>query len=299
MRKGCLCALPAWLARVSLVCAAGLAAPVQADAEKAAPGLTTGYELLFMGNSHSSSNGLPALVATMITQAPAPGTAHWQLAPGFRFLDERLVDGVSLPLLTSRGWTHVILQAQKYSTSGQYYYPTNAAEEFIRIAKAQGTRPILFPEWPRRGNDEEGLRVHQLHLDIASREAACVAPIGLAWEASLASRPDLRLHDSDGNHSNLNGAVLTAYVLYEVITGQKAAELPDISALGISAANQQHFRTIASSVVASDSSTCQPLAAPPANIVVAASIPALGPLGLAVLIVLTAGVAWLTQARMN
>jgi hypothetical protein len=180
------------------------------------------YEILFMGNSHSAANGLPDLLSKLIEAGLPNATARSDLAPGWKYLADRLNDGVSEQMLNSRPWTHVILQAQKYSSSGQYFYPTTAAEQWIRKAKARSALPIMFPEWPRRGNTEEGPRVHQLHLDIASREAACVAPIGLTWEASLYENPDTVLHAADGNHSNLNGAALTAYVLYEVITAPAA-----------------------------------------------------------------------------
>jgi hypothetical protein len=225
----------------------------------------------------------------MIEQGVAGSHADWQLAPGYRFLEERLTDGVTLPLLTSRSWTHVILQAQKYSSSGLYDYPTVAAEEFIRRARAQGAVPIMFPEWPRRGNTEEGQRVHNLHLDIASRESACVAPVGLAWEASIANRPALDLHAPDGNHSNLTGAVLTAYVLYEVLTGQAAQDLPLIPALGVTADVQQHLKTIASSTVANDAQGCQPV-----RRFSIPGIPALGALGLVLMVSLTVAVAAVT-----
>jgi hypothetical protein len=152
--------------------------------------------------------------------------------------------------LESRAWTHIILQAQKYSTSGMYSYPTDAAEEWIRRVKAQGAEPILFPEWPREGNTEEGQRVHDLHLGIASREPACVAPVGLAWEETIRAFPELDLYAADGNHSNINGATLTSFVFYEVITGQPASGLPYIPGIGVSADTQQKLRDAATVVVA-------------------------------------------------
>ena len=122
------------------------------------------YEILFIGNSHSSVNGLPGLVTTLI-QTGMPGTSATSgLAPGYQFLAERLNDGVTQSLLASRPWTHVILQAQKYSSSGLYSYPTEAAEEWIRRSKAQNAQPLLFPEWPRRVNTEDGQRVHNVQL---------------------------------------------------------------------------------------------------------------------------------------
>jgi hypothetical protein len=214
------------------------------------------YQVLFIGNSHSVFNGLPNLVATLI-ETGSPGTrAYAGNAPRYRFLSERLDDGVTLEMLQSRPWTHVILQAQKYSSSGKYYYSTAAAQQWIRLVKAQNARPILFPEWPRWGNQEEGQRIHDLHLSISSREPACVAPIGLAWEESLARKPSLRLHAADGNHSNLDGALLTAYVLYNVTTGQSPAELPFIPAIDVTAANQQHLRNVAADIVFANQADC-------------------------------------------
>lgn len=256
-----------------------------------APPQTGDYQLLFMGNSHTAANGLPNLVTALI-EGGIPGAAASQAtAPGYLFLADRINDGVSRPLLESRNWSHVILQAQKYSSSGQYDYPTAAAEEWIRSAKAQGARPILFPEWPRRGNTEEGPRVQQLHLDIASRESACVAPVGLAWEAALEENPGLVLHASDGNHSNLTGSLLTAFVLYQVITGKPASELPDLATVAVSSGTQQALKTVAAEVVAANQQTC---AAPPAP--GPEGIPALGLSGMGILIL---GLAVLSARKLG
>ena len=237
------------------------------------------YQLLFMGNSHTAANGMPHLVTAMIGTGIPGATASQATAPGYLFLADRINDGVSRPLLESRNWSHVVLQAQKYSSSGLYDYPTVAAEEWIRSAKAQGAQPILFPEWPRRGNTEEGERVHQLHLAIASREPACVAPVGLAFEVALERYPNLVLHAADGNHSSLTGALLAAFVLYEVITGHAAAELPYLATVGVSPEIQQNLKAVASEVIAADPQSC--LGAPVSN---PDGIPTLGLYGLTVLI---------------
>ena len=216
----------------------------------------TDYQILFIGNSHSSANGLPDLVTTLIETGLPDTTAHSGLAPGFMFLDERLNDGVTYDLLRSRAWTHVILQAQKYSSSGRYFYSTSAAQQWIKRVRAQSGRPILFPEWPRRGNWEEGQRIHDLHLSIAARTPACVAPIGLAWEEHIAKFPYIDLHAADGNHSNLAGALLTAYVIYEVTTGLPASQLPYMPSINISAQIQQSLREVSSEVVARNQAAC-------------------------------------------
>jgi hypothetical protein len=222
--------------------------PVTATEDKAKD-----YEILLIGNSHSSRNNLPGLVAILIETGLPSKSVRAQTVPRWGFLDDHLQDDKTRRLLESQSWTHVILQAQKYSSSGRYYYPTTAAEELIRRTRLQDAIPVMFPEWPRRGNTEEGQRVHELHLQIAAREPACVAPVGLAWQLVLEQNPSLKLHARDGNHSNRNGALLTAYVLYEVITGKPAAELPSISSLKVAPETQELLRKGASETMKSQS----------------------------------------------
>lgn len=104
----------------------------------------------------------------------------------------------------------------------------------------------MFPEWARKGNREEGLRVHKLHQQIAASEPVCVAPIGLAWEVMRTVDSSLRMHAADGNHASLNGTLLTAFVFYEIITSQLAANLPYEPEIRVSADVQKKLRDIAS-----------------------------------------------------
>ncbi len=204
------------------------------------------FQILLIGNSHSSKNDLPELIQTLIEQAQPGTTVHVHAVPRWGFLADRLDDKVTQKTLDAQTWTHVILQAQKYSSSGRYYYPTDAAEEWIRRVRQSGATPILFPEWARRGNNEEGQRIYELHMQIASRESACVAPVGFAWHLTQLTNPSIRLHARDGNHSNANGALLTAFVLYQAITGDSAADLPDIGSVKTDAGIQKLLRESAS-----------------------------------------------------
>jgi diadenosine tetraphosphate (Ap4A) HIT family hydrolase len=204
------------------------------------------FQILLIGNSHSSKNDLPELIQTLIEQAQPGTTVHVHAVPRWGFLADRLIDKVTQKTLDAKAWTHVILQAQKYSSSGRYYYPTDAAEEWIRRVRQSGATPILFPEWARRGNNEEGQRIYELHLQIAARESACVAPVGFAWQLAQLANPSIRLHARDGNHSNANGALLTAFVLYQAITGDPATDLPDIGSVKTDADIQKLLRESAS-----------------------------------------------------
>jgi hypothetical protein len=211
------------------------------------PASAADISILFMGNSHTSVNDLTGMVAAMV-RAGRPGkSVTTVVAPGWMFLDERLTDGPSVELLRSQRWSAVVLQAQKYSTSGQFTYSTAEAEEWIRMIRTNGGLPIMFPEWPRRNVDETS-RIYALHVSIAQREPACVAPVGQAWDLALTRHPTLVLHDADGNHSAPAGAFLTALILYATVTMLSPLDLPTLP-VGIDSQTQATLRTVAAETV--------------------------------------------------
>ncbi len=202
------------------------------------------YQILLLGNSHSQ--GVGGIVERLI-KARFPEKQVTILTPldGF-FLSERISDRTTLENLVNTPWTHVILQAQKYSASGLISYSTDAAVSLIQLAKTQGSTPILFPEHPRFNNNTEGLQVHLLHKEIAEQDSACVAPIGLTWDAIIDLDSNIDMHQSDGNHANSTGKLLTSLVLYQVITGESADELPYIGSFGVNESTQNIFGQMAS-----------------------------------------------------
>lgn len=205
-------------------------------------------EVLFIGNSHSAAFGLPQMVAQLV-ELGTDKSANGFREAGSKFLADRSFNGDTRLAIMSRPWTHVVLQAQKYSTSGQNSYPTEAAQQWIRIVKQQTAIPVLFPEHPRANNLNEGRRVHDLHVSIASLEPACVSPVGLAWDIAIAEYPELILHATDGNHANLKGAFLTAAVFYQVITDELAQDIPASNEINIAEAEQTILKQIATRAV--------------------------------------------------
>jgi hypothetical protein len=211
--------------------------------------VTGDITLLFMGNSHTAVNDLTGMVTDMV-RAGKPGKVVAAVtAPGGLFLEERVHDAQSMALLRNQDWSFVVLQAQKYSSSGTFQYSTEEAKELIRMSRVQHAVPVMFPEWPRRGVDETQ-RIFDLHVSIAQAEPACVAPIPQAWDLALARDSRLVLHDPDGNHSAPAGAFLAALVLYATITGLSPLDLPALPQFPVSAPLQATLRGIAAETVA-------------------------------------------------
>lgn len=225
----------------------GPAAP-PASAPASSPAGSNAISLLFMGNSHTLFNDVPAQVAAMVRAARPNREVRHDVAPGSMFLDERLRDGASQNLLRSQNWSAVVLQAQLYSSSGNFTYPTDAAEEWVRRARAASAMPVMFPEWPRQGIDETA-RIYELHLSIARATPACVPPIPQSFDIARVRHPQLVLHASDGNHSSPAGALLAAMVIAATITGASPATMPTLPQVPVDAATQALLRGAAEEAV--------------------------------------------------
>ncbi len=214
------------------------AAPISAD-----------IKVLMMGNSHTYFSSLPARLEAML-RANHPGkTVAVVVAPASLFLDEHSKNAQTMALLRGQSWNYVILQAQKYSSSGAFSYSTSEAVNLVKIARQAGALPILFPEWPRRDVPETE-RIFTLHVSIAQQAPACVAPIGQAWDLALQRHPNLALYGADGNHSAAAGAQLAALMLYTTVSGKLPSSLPDIAFADVSPDIQRQLRLVADDAVA-------------------------------------------------
>jgi len=205
------------------------------------------YQVLVIGNSHVQS--IQKLLAIIFQNGLEDKEIGIDTRVG-AFLDLIVDNDSYIELVETRSWTHIILQGQKYSQSQSVLYSTEAARTWIQRAKTTGATPILFPEHPQRGNPQEADYVHSIHVDIADEESSCIAPVGLSWNKVLAIDPDLNLYQTDGNHATELGALLSALVLYQVVSGQVADTLPYIAELPGTESEQALLGQIASQTVA-------------------------------------------------
>lgn len=204
--------------------------------------------MLFMGNSHTSVNNIPAMVAAMVRAGKPAKTVAATEAPTWIHLEERASDATSLALLQSQRWSYVILQAQNYSLSGQTFYPTAGAEKLVRLSRQAGALPVLFPEWPRVGIAETQI-IYDKYVSIAMKEPACVPPIPQAFDLARARLPAITLHNADGNHSAPAGAFLASLILYATITGASPSGLPALAITDVDAEVQEKLRGVATEMV--------------------------------------------------
>jgi len=216
--------------------------------------------ILFLGNSYTALNGLPAMVGEVILSSgllrPHVGS---YLQAGYR-LEQHSVDQDGLGLLRQgaddgRPWDVIVVQEQSQLSAAAAV--KDDARRIMNgglsglVSIARGINPevlvVDFQVWARHQRlwekkSEEALftgtsasqaldniRKANIHAVTAAREQSLgakilISPVGEFWKQSLKSHPKLSLHAEDGSHPTVAGSYLAALVIAGTIGGRAVIE---------------------------------------------------------------------------
>ena len=174
--------------------------------------------LLFIGNSLSAYNGNVGNHVRQLAAAASPAMACE--TDGF------FVSGQCLQTLWTKHLAHnkiktgrfdrVVLQEDLPETSVAAF--CTYAREFSALAESKGALPLLFMAWNYRRLSWISMdEIARAHSAVAQELGIQVAPVGLAWSKSIASRPLLDLYCPDREHPSIYGTYLAAVVIYAAI----------------------------------------------------------------------------------
>lgn len=205
------------------------APPPQAQAPVSLPGPV--LQVLFIGNSYTSVNGLPQV----FTQLAASGKHAVQadmVAPGGYTLAQHAAYPDTLSRIKSRKWDDVVLQDQSFMPAlekGRAQEMDPGARTLAGLIRDNGSRPMFYLTWGRqKGLPEQGFsdfaamqaQLTQGYMDIAQELKIPVAPVGEAWKTALSHDSSVPLWGPDGSHPSVQGTYLAACVFYAAIYGQ-------------------------------------------------------------------------------
>ena len=204
---------------IVIVVAAFVAGPATADD---APPL----QVLFIGNSYTYGNDLPAVIAELAKAGGQRRLEHDQETPGGCSFEKHVADGKAAAKIAARNWDWVVLQEQ----SGR---PISAPDKTLEFGKKlaadagkQGSKVLLYLTWARQNAPETQDKLTRTYRELAKATGAIVVPAGVAWRAALAANPDRGLHGPDMSHPSRKGTYLTACVFYAVLYGKSPEGLP-------------------------------------------------------------------------
>jgi hypothetical protein len=212
----------------------------------AAAGPKPPLRILFIGNSHTQVNDVPALV-THLLESDGSG----RKVETFRFFSPFLNDAFDDPAVKKAAsdphWNIVVLQGAKVSSSHKYNYPNDGAVALAKLARRTGSRALFFVEWPRQGWDESDYQTGIYRGISKLAPGSELVPVCYAWDSILKRQPDLNLWQPDGNHASPLGSFLASYVFYYYLAG--TARSPSWVMPGISTASIGMIRAAAKDAV--------------------------------------------------
>jgi hypothetical protein len=224
------------------------ASPVAAPAPRPAVPPPGALRVLFVGNSHTFMNQMPALIAELAAAAPGARPFFFRMeAPGGAKLIEHVQNGRVQVLLAEQAFDFVVLQEQQQWPSfaqsqrqREFEAPAITLDVMVRAA---GAKTLLFMTWARREGDRPNrvddtyeqmqARVHEGYRDAARALDVPVVGVGLVWREVVRTHPDLALWQPDGSHASLAGSYLAACVFFKAMYGRSpegnayTAGLPD------------------------------------------------------------------------
>jgi hypothetical protein len=176
--------------------------------------------VLFVGNSLTEANALPALVARL-----APLQVDARVAGGYALEDHWNLGGVHEAIVNGH-YDVVVLQQGPSSLPESRENLVEWARTFAAAIRAAGGRPALFTVWP------ESWRAAAFGAVVSSYRAAAEAvhglllPAGDAWRRVLRAHPRLPLYGPDGFHPSRLGTYAAAVTIAAGITGRPALGMP-------------------------------------------------------------------------
>jgi hypothetical protein len=176
--------------------------------------------VLFVGNSLTHTNDLPAVVATL---ARGLGTEleYRTIAPGGTSLEDHWKAGTVPAELASGRWDAVVMQQGPSALPDSQVNLREWAERLAEHARGHGTRPALLTVWPESYRSAALPEVISSYANAADAAGAELYAAGVAWQSAWKRSPALRLYGPDGFHPSPLGTYLAALVVVAGLTGQQ------------------------------------------------------------------------------
>jgi len=178
--------------------------------------------ILFIGNSLTAANDLPATVHTLGLAAGVRVECTVVAKPGFS-LEDQWNDGEAARAIARRGWTFVVLQQGPSALPESQVLLAQYVRRFDALIRAAGARTALFMVWPSRERAGDFPAVSRSYTNAAEAVGGLLLPVGDAWRAAWRRDATLALYGGDGFHPSALGSLLAALVIAEAITGHPVA----------------------------------------------------------------------------
>lgn len=174
--------------------------------------------ILFIGNSLTYANDLPAMVCGLARTAGKPAVCESLAKPDYG-LEEHWNERRAQKEI-ARGWDVVVLQQGPSALPESRRLLIHYVRRFDTEIRKAGARTALYMVWPSLARRGDFPGVSRSYTAAADEVKGLLLPAGDAWRAAWKEDASLPLYGPDGFHPSPIGSHLAALVIYERVFGE-------------------------------------------------------------------------------
>jgi hypothetical protein len=211
-------------AAVVTSCSSSSVAPSQTSASGRSD--TVDGRVLFIGNSLTEANGLPAILETLSREGGGTPISNASVVFGGFSLEDHWNQGTAQRRIAEGGWSIVVLQQGPSSLPESQVALREWTTRFDSVIRASGARTALYMVWPEANRRDAFDAVSRSYAQAAEAVNGMLFPVGEAWRAAWRRDPEIPLYGPDGFHPTPTATYLAALVMYQQISGRSPVGLP-------------------------------------------------------------------------
>ena len=188
-------------------------------------GLASPARVLFIGNSLTSSNDLPAMLVAVAQQAGKQLSADSIALPNTA-LEDHFRARTAHTALASGQYQFVIMQQGPSSLPESRVILLRGARALEPLIRAGGARPAFYMVWPDLSRIEYFDDVRESYSQAADAVNGMFIPAGQAWLTAWSFDVGLPLYSTDDFHPSRIGSYLAALSMFCELYRQSPIDLP-------------------------------------------------------------------------
>jgi len=185
--------------------------------------------VLFIGNSLTEANGLPAMVETLSRQGGGTPIATASVVFDGFSLEDHWNQGTAPRRIAEGGWSIVVLQQGPSSLPESQAALREWTARFDTVIRASGGRTALYMVWPESNRRDAFDAVSRSYARAAEDVSGMLLPVGEAWRGAWRRDSEVPLYGPDGFHPTATATYLAALVIYQQISGRSPMGLPALT----------------------------------------------------------------------
>jgi hypothetical protein len=171
--------------------------------------------VLFIGNSHTYYQDLPAWVALMAKEEGYECDVTMLAHPGW-YLHQHVKEPEVRFNIKYGHYDYVVLQEHSHPFDDIPGY-IEAATKIAEWVRKAGSKPVIYGTWARKTEKSVQETMNSVNSRLAENLDALYAPVGESWWPYKESWPETEMYDEDGSHASERGIEFAAKIIWRTL----------------------------------------------------------------------------------